>query len=34
MEYNYYVYEKPEANLKINSMPKWFKEISFEGNEN
>jgi hypothetical protein len=34
MEYNYYVYEKLEANIKINSMPKWFKEISFEGNEN
>lgn len=34
MEYNNYVYEKSEANLKINSMPKWFKEISFEGSEN
>ena len=31
MEYNYYVYSKPECNLTINKMPIWFKEIEYNG---
>jgi len=33
MEYNYYVYQKPEGNLEVSRMPKWFKEIEFKGDE-
>ncbi|MFO7795725.1 MAG: hypothetical protein ACQERB_03125 [Promethearchaeati archaeon] len=33
MQYTYYVYKKDEANLTINRMPVWFKEVQFEGNE-
>ncbi|MHA1914135.1 MAG: hypothetical protein ACW986_10350 [Promethearchaeota archaeon] len=31
MEYNYYVYEKPECNIIVNKMPIWFKEIEYHG---
>ncbi|KKM94928.1 hypothetical protein LCGC14_1193310 [marine sediment metagenome] len=34
MEYNYYVYKKPEINLIINKMPIWFREKEFTENEN
>jgi hypothetical protein len=34
MEYNYYVYNKPECNLLINKMPVWFQEEAIEGDEN
>ena len=34
MEYNYYVYVKPECEITINKMPKWFQEIEYEGNAN
>ncbi|TFF88561.1 MAG: hypothetical protein EU550_01070 [Promethearchaeota archaeon] len=34
MEYHYYVYEKPEYDIRINKMPIWFKEIKFEGDKN
>ena len=34
MEYNYYVYNKPECNILINKMPIWFREIEYEGDEN
>ena len=34
MEYNFYVYNKPECKLNINKMPIWFKEIEYEGDEN
>ncbi|MHA1986656.1 MAG: hypothetical protein ACW98D_08465 [Promethearchaeota archaeon] len=34
MEYNFYVYEKPECNLLINKMTIWFGETEFEGDEN
>lgn len=33
MEYNSFVYEKPECNFTINKMPIWFKEEEFEGDE-
>ncbi|MFX1496247.1 MAG: hypothetical protein ACFFBH_01850 [Promethearchaeota archaeon] len=33
MEYNYYVYDKPECNLLINKMPIWFKEVKYEGDQ-
>lgn len=31
MEFNYYVYDKPGINLKIDKMPIWFKEATFDG---
>jgi len=34
MEYNYYVYNKPECNIHINKMPIWFKEVEYKGNHN
>lgn len=34
MQYNYYVYEKSDFNLKINRMPIWFKEIEIDGDQN
>ena len=34
MEYNYFVYKKPECNLVINKMPIWFREKEFTENEN
>lgn len=34
MEYNFYVYKKPECNLTINKMAIWFGETEFEGDEN
>ncbi|MBD3215288.1 MAG: hypothetical protein GF311_21955 [Candidatus Lokiarchaeota archaeon] len=33
MQYTYYVYKKDEANITINRMPVWFKEIQFDGDE-
>ncbi|MFX1374369.1 MAG: hypothetical protein ACFFA0_01020 [Promethearchaeota archaeon] len=33
MEYNYYVYNKPECNIIINKMPKWYQEKEYEGDE-
>jgi hypothetical protein len=33
MEYNYFVYEKPECRVLINKMPKWYKEIEYIGDE-
>ncbi|MFW9874447.1 MAG: hypothetical protein ACFFG0_15180 [Candidatus Thorarchaeota archaeon] len=33
MEYNFYVYNKPECNLNINKMPIWFKEVEYETDE-
>jgi len=33
MEYNYYHYEKPEGKIEVQKLPKWFKEVKFEGNE-
>jgi hypothetical protein len=34
MEYNYFVYDKPECKIKINKMPIWFQEVEYEGDEN
>jgi len=34
MEYKAYVYLKPEANLIINKMPIWFRELDFDGDTN
>ena len=34
MEYNYYVYSKPECNISINKMPIWYKEVEYNGDEN
>ena len=34
MEYNYFVYNKPECGVTINRMPKWYREIEFDGDEN
>ncbi|KKL67605.1 hypothetical protein LCGC14_2133300 [marine sediment metagenome] len=34
MEYNYYVYNKPECAVEINKMPIWYKEIKYEGDKN
>ncbi|MFW9971368.1 MAG: hypothetical protein ACFFDF_14335 [Candidatus Odinarchaeota archaeon] len=34
MEYNYFVYSKPECGVKINKMPKWFQELEYKGDEN
>lgn len=34
MEYNFYIYNKPECKLNINKMPIWFKEIEYKGDEN
>ena len=33
MEYNFYVYKKPECNLTINKIPIWFKEVAVEGDK-
>lgn len=33
MEYNYFVYTKPECAVNINKMPKWYKEIEYIGDE-
>jgi hypothetical protein len=33
MEYNYYVYEKGEADLQLTRMPIWFKEVEFNGDK-
>jgi len=33
MEYNYYVYHKPECGVLINKMPVWYKEIEYSGDE-
>jgi len=33
MEYNYYVYNKPECKVIVNKMPKWYREVKFEGDE-
>ena len=32
MEYNYYIYEKNEANITIHKLAKWLIEEKFEGN--
>jgi len=34
MEYNYFVYNKPECGVTINRMPKWYREIEYNGDEN
>lgn len=34
MEYNYFVYNKPECEITINKMPKWYREIEYNGDEN
>lgn len=34
MEYNYYTYEKKEANITVNKLAKWFREEKFEGDVN
>ncbi len=34
MEYNYFVYNKPECEVTINRMPKWYREIEYDGDEN
>ncbi|MHA2393287.1 MAG: hypothetical protein ACXAEX_15205 [Promethearchaeota archaeon] len=34
MEYNSFVYNKPECNLTVNKMPIWFREKEYEGDEN
>lgn len=34
MEFNYYVYNKPECNVSIDKMPIWYKEIEYQGDEN
>ena len=34
MEYNYFVYEKPECKIKLNKMPMWFQEVEYKGDEN
>lgn len=33
MEYNYYIYEKNEANITIHKLAKWLIEEKFEGNK-
>jgi len=33
MEYNYYVYAKPECNFVINKMPIWFREVEYNGDD-
>lgn len=33
MEYNYYVYNKPECAVSIDKMPKWYQEIEYQGDE-
>ena len=33
MEYNYYVYYKPEFALTIDKMPIWFKEHEYKGDK-
>jgi len=33
MQYTYYVYKKEDADITINRMPVWFREVQFEGNE-
>lgn len=34
MEFNYYAYNKPECNISIDKMPKWYQEIEYQGDEN
>ena len=34
MEYNYFIYSKPECRIVINKMPIWFQETEYEGDEN
>jgi hypothetical protein len=34
MEYNYYPYQKNEANITIHKLAKWFREEKFEGDLN
>ncbi len=34
MEFNYYVYTKPECRISIEKMPIWYKEIEYIGDEN
>ena len=34
MEFNYYVYNKPECNVSVDKMPIWYKEIEYQGDEN
>jgi len=33
MEYNYYVYAKPEGKFVINKMPVWFREVEYNGDD-
>ena len=34
MEYNYYTYEKNEANIIVHKLAKWYREKKFEGDAN
>ena len=34
MEYNYFAYEKNEANITVHKLAKWFREEKFEGDVN
>lgn len=34
MEYNYFVYNKPECGIIINKMPIWYREIEYVGDKN
>jgi len=33
MEFNYYAYNKPECDVSIDKMPKWYQEIEYQGDE-
>ncbi len=33
MEFHYYAYTKPECNVSIDKMPKWYQEIKYQGDE-
>ena len=33
MEFNYYAYNKPECNISIDKIPKWYQEIEYQGDE-
>lgn len=34
MEYNYFVYNKPECGIIINKMPIWYVEVEYNGDKN
>ena len=33
MEFNYYAYNKPECDVSIDKMPKWYQESEYQGDE-